>query len=288
MQFAKLHGLGNDFAVVKVGESDGYRRSLGLLGRKICDRHCGVGADGIVYYQATRGDCEAEFSAMIFNADGSKAEMSGNGLRCLAALLVHNGEHASNVVRIRTMSGIRTLSLIARENLVYRFRCTMGCPVTEPGKIPVQIEGEREPLLNYPLSVEGESVGVSLCSMGNPHCSTFWADVTQAPVAELGAKLENHPAFPNRTNVEFIQVVDRARVRVRFWERGVGRTLSSGTGNSAAAVAAILRGLADSPLTVENELGYVVVDWHPGQELQLTGPAEFICTGDYAAGDEAA
>lgn len=286
MEFAKLHGLGNDFIVVRVGESDGYQRSLASLGRKICDRHRGVGADGIVFYQPTRGDHDAEFSAMIYNADGSKAEMSGNGIRCLAALLVHRGEHTSKVVRVRTISGIKTLTLTGRENLLYHFKCTMGYPITELSKIPVSIEGEKGPLLNYPLSLGEETVGVSLCSMGNPHCSTFWTDVTQAPLSELGARLEKHPAFPNRTNVEFIQLVDRTRIKVRFWERGVGQTLSSGTGSSAAAVAAILRGLADSPLTVETELGCVVVGWHQGQELQLTGPAEFICAGDYTAGDE--
>ncbi len=286
MEFGKLHGLGNDFIIARVGESDGYRRSLASLSKKVCDRHRGVGADGIVYYQATRGDHEADFSAMIFNADGSRAEMSGNGVRCLAAYLTHKGEHRSTVVRIRTVSGIKTVTLTNHENLVYHFQCAMGCPVTDLAKIPALIEGEKGPLLDYPLSFEGKTVSVSLCSMGNPHCSTFWANVEEAPVSELGAKLERHPAFPNRTNVEFIQLVDRQRIKVRFWERGVGQTLSSGTGSSAAAVAAILRGLADSPLTVESELGCVLVGWNPGQELKLTGPAEFICAGEYAAGAE--
>ena len=281
MEFAKLHGLGNDFLVARVGETGGLPRSLTLLARQLCDRHCGIGADGIIFYQPTLGDLEAEVSALIYNADGSRAEMSGNGLRCLAALLHKSGQQSSPALRIRTVSGIKTYVLQGREGKVYTFESSMGHPITDPQRVPSRLAPGPEPLLSFPLSVASEKIAVSLCSMGNPHCSTFWPDVKTAPLEVLGPLLEKHEGFPNHTNVEFIQVLDRNRIRVRFWERGVGRTLASGTGSSAAAVAAILNNLVDSPVTVETDLGNMLVRWKFGEDLFLTGPAEFIFSGVY-------
>ncbi len=281
VEFAKLHGLGNDFLVVGMEGVGTPPGTLAPLAGRMCDRHRGVGADGVVFYQPTRGDSEADFSALIFNADGSKAEMSGNGVRCLAAHLHRSGRILSRVLRIRTVSGIKACLLRKHEGGIYVFETSMGEPVTDPQRIPARI-AVAGPVLNHPLQVESMTVEVSLCSMGNPHCSTFWPDVAQAPMETLGALLERHEIFPNRANVEFIQVMDRRRIRVRFWERGVGPTLASGTGSSAAAVAAILRGLVDSEVLVETELGTMSVRWEPGQELFLTGPAEHICSGVYS------
>ncbi len=285
MDFAKLHGLGNDFLIVRVGEAGGIQHPLPVVARAICDRHVGVGADGVVYYQPTIGDREADFSALIFNADGSKAEMSGNGVRCLAAYLCRSGQHQSNLLRIRTDSGVKGLKLQAHDAKVFTFEMSMGHPITEPSKIPLRPGPAVGPVVDWPLSVSGDTVLVTATSMGNPHCSTFWPDVGQAPVQELGPLLESHPAFPNRTNVEFIQVLDSHTLRVRFWERGVGPTLCSGTGSSAAAVASVLRKQAESPVTVETEMGTLLVRWNPPGELLLTGPAEFICSGVYAVAD---
>ncbi len=279
MDFAKLHALGNDFLVVNPGETGVERGWFADAARRLCDRHRGIGADGVVFYQPTQGDAAAEYSVLIFNADGSRAEMSGNGVRCVAAFLVHTGRHTGLSLGIRTVSGIKRLEFEQRENLTYRFRCSMGEPVTDPAKIPVNIPGATGPLLDYPLQVGLLTVPASFCSMGNPHCSTFWPDVSEAPFAELGPLLETHAVFPRKTNVEFIQVLDRHRIRVRFWERGVGPTLCSGTGSSAAAAASILKGLAERPVRVETELGFLDVYWKSGEELFLTGPAEFICSG---------
>ena len=281
MEFAKLHGLGNDYLVARVDEAGAEQRSLASLARALCDRHRGVGADGAVFYQPTVGDREADFSALIFNADGSRAEMSGNGVRCLAGFLVHSGRLAADSVRVRTVAGIRTFSLKRRDGKVYTFEAAMGVPITDPARIPARLHTGPGPVLDAPINLGAESVKVTVCSLGNPHCSTFWADVLQAPLNTLGPLLETHNAFPNGTNVEFIQVLDRHRLRVRFWERGVGHTLASGTGSAAAGVAAILKGLADSPVTIETELGSLLVRWEQGKELYLTGPAEFICSGTY-------
>jgi diaminopimelate epimerase len=282
MEFAKLHGLGNDFLVSSLSRTGGADRSLASLAVDICDRHLGVGADGIVFYEPTVGDSDAEISALIFNADGSKAEMSGNGIRCLAAFLLLSGQFSATVLRIRTVSGIKIFSLKDKTGNVYVFDSSMGRPITEPKLVPVRLDSAPSPIVNHALAVGSEVVRVTICSMGNPHCSTFWQDLEHAPVDALGPQLERHVAFPNRTNVEFIQVMDRHRIRVKFWERGVGRTLASGTGGSAAATASILNGFAESPITIETELGNLVAVWDLQGELMLTGPAEFICKGTYA------
>ena len=159
------------------------------------------------------------------------------------------------------------------------FRTSMGHPIPVPSRIGSFVADDDA---TVSLPIGNDSVPVTITSMGNPHCSTFWPDVAVAPIDRLGPVIEHHPWFANRTNVEFIQVLDRHRLRVRFWERGVGVTLASGTGSSAAAVAAALNGFVESPITVETELGSLLVEWSPGMELFLTGPAEFICRGEYS------
>jgi diaminopimelate epimerase len=280
MEFAKLHALGNDFLIVDVTGQEGYRRSLGPLARRMCHRHCGIGADGVLFFQATVADADADFAALIFNADGSKAEMSGNGVRCLAAYLYRNGKAAGSI-RIRTVAGIKTLSLKGEEGTRYTFECSMGAPITAPNAIPARVPGKSDPILDYTISAGSENVQVTLTSFGNPHCSTFWPDINRAPVQTLGPILENHSIFPQKTNVEFIQVLDPHRLRVKFWERGVGLTFASGTGSCAAAVAAILLDRSVSPVTVETDLGSLLVTMEPGGEVFLTGEAEFICYGTY-------
>jgi len=277
VKFAKLHGLGNDFLIA---ESDA-RSSLPELAQRICDRHCGVGADGIIFfYQPAASDPDAECSALIFNADGSQAEMSGNGVRCLAAFLHYSGRCSADAIGIRTVAGIKRLELKQRDRNVFVFRCSMGQPILDPARIPAKLTGPG-PVLEHTLETPAGAVNVTLSSMGNPHCSIFWPDLDRAPIDQAGPALEHHPCFPNRTNVEFIQVLDAHHLRVAFWERGVGPTKASGTGSSAAAVAAVLNGLAETPIAIRTELGELNVEWSPGRELFLTGPAEFICAGDY-------
>ncbi len=281
MNLAKLHGLGNDFLVALGAEVGSPSQSLSALSLNVCRRHTGVGADGVVFYQPTVGDAEAEVSALIYNADGSRAEMSGNGTRCLAAYLIHSGAVLAHSLRIRTVSGIKTYTLKERQGRTYIFDSMLGSPVLDAAAIPVNLGSHTGPVIGFSLEVGAGIVPVTISSMGNPHCSTFWPDVTQAPVETLGPLLERHSCFPNRTNVEFIQVVDRHCIRARFWERGVGRTLASGTGSAGAAVAAILNGFVESPVTVELERGRLAIQWQPPGELMLTGPAEYICSIDF-------
>lgn len=287
LEFAKLHSLGNDFLIVRSGEAGDLPSSLSALAIGLCDRHRGVGADGVVFYQPTSSDSEAEAAAIIINADGSKAEVSGNGLRCLAAFLNASGIHPGETLRIRTVVGVRTYRLEAVKNGTYIYESCMGRPVLEPSLVPAQLDGSPGLVIDHPLEIATGVVRVSVCSLGNPHCSTFWSELAQAPVETIGPLLERHRAFPRRTNVEFVQVLDRHSLRVRFWERGVGLTMASGTGVSAAAVASILRGLVESPVSVYTELGSMSVTWRPGEDLFLIGPAEFICQGSYIPGSDA-
>ncbi|MBM3790067.1 MAG: diaminopimelate epimerase, partial [Acidobacteria bacterium] len=277
-EFAKLHALGNDFLVMRLDQAGEQGVSMAALARRMCDRHRGIGADGILYYQPTIGDGDADVSCLIFNADGSKAEMSGNGVRCLAAFLALRHEDKPQALRVRTVSGIRTCMLRSRQGRICTFETAMGIPVTAPPLVPCTLGSASEPLLDHPVIVDGCEVAVTVLSMGNPHCVTFWPQAADAPLASLGPQLERHHGFPKGTNVEFVEVVNRRRLRVRFWERGVGLTSSSGTGSSAAAAAAILRQAADSPLAVETDGGELTVSWNPPGEVLLTGSAEFICS----------
>jgi len=279
MEFAKLHALGNDFLILKVDEAGSAGVSLSALARRVCARHHSIGADGVVYYQPTIGDTGAAFSALIFNADGSKAEMSGNGIRCLAAYLAHSGQAVSDAIQIRTVAGIRTCRLQERCRWTYKFEVSMGTPILEPAQVPARLGLGSEPIVDFPLEVGGETVRVTVVSMGNPHCSTFWPDLETAPVDTMGPLIENHKVFPRRTNVEFVQTLGRDRIRVRFWERGVGRTLASGTGSCAAVVASRLRGVVDDSVAVETEGGELSVFYRPSAEVLLTGYAEFIGQG---------
>ncbi len=278
MKWAKLHGLGNDFLIARAVDAAGTGQSLGALAERMCRRHTGIGADGVLYYEPGVGDPAADVAARIYNADGSEAEMSGNGTRCLAAYLTHIGNNQSATLRIRTMAGIRVFRLKDHDERTWTFENSMGRPVTDPLLVPVHLGDGSGPLIDYPLDAGPEFIPVTISSMGNPHCSTFWPDIDGVPVDTLGPLLEHHPAFPQRTNVEFIQMLDRHHMRVRFWERGVGPTLASGTGSSAAAVAAILSRRADTPVVVEVERGSLRVHWQAPGELLLTGPAEYICS----------
>jgi diaminopimelate epimerase len=278
MKAAKFHGLGNDFLIVRAEDAAETGQSLDRLAQLLCRRHRGIGADGVLFFQPTVRDAEADVSALIFNADGSHAEISGNGMRCLAAFLLHEGELDSSFIRIRSVTGVRGFLLKEQTEHTYVFENSLGVPVTDPSGIPVLVGGGLEKIIDFPLHVGSHVIPVTVTSMGNPHCSTFWPDLDGVALETLGPLLENHRSFPKRTNVEFVQVLDAHCLRVRFWERGVGRTLASGTGSAAAVVAAVLQGLVESPVRVEVELGALEVAWEAPGELVITGPAEYVCS----------
>jgi diaminopimelate epimerase len=275
--FTKAHGAGNDFLIVDWNAVSGFP-SLGEWVQCICERHTGVGADGVLLL-ATPGSAGADADLRIFNSDGGEAEISGNGTRCAAAFLVDAGRPGSEL-SIRTGAGVKRLRMIRRDANRFSFEMGMGKPELRAAAIPFQpAEAPREPIVGFALPLAAGPRSVTVTSMGNPHCSLRVEDFDSDWKA-LGAEIERHPFFPKRTNVEFYRVRSEHEVEVRFWERGVGQTLSSGTGSCAAAVAAMLNCDAASPVAVRTLAGELTVRSEP-EGLFLTGPAEIISRGEY-------
>lgn len=262
--FTKAHACGNDFLYVRPQALGGADPALAA--RRLCDRHRGIGADGLILYTLT----PAGATMRLINADGSPAELSGNGLRALAALVIRGRRQAADadpLVVVETAAGPRRLELTGIEGVRYRFVAEMGAP-----------GGLRE----TSLAAAGETLRVSVLSMGNPQCVVLGTLPDDERFARLGPALERHPAFPEGTNVEFAEVLDPGRVRIRIWERGVGPTESSGTGSCAAAVAAAAHGGANRTVDVLAPGGAQTVTWND-TGVQLTGGAEVLCDGVWVA-----
>ncbi|MFB3923558.1 MAG: diaminopimelate epimerase [Terriglobia bacterium] len=273
--FSKLHGLSNDFVVL---DGRDVSESLPQLAGGICARSTGVGADGLVAVLPPRSRRHhARFR--FFNADGSEAEMSGNGIRCAAAYLAAR-VGVKKPLQIETLAGLKTLQILKSDGGHWLFRVSMGKPILSPRKIPFKGGGSR-PVLGFPLRTQRGVLRATITSMGNPHCTIMVGDHSAIDWARLGNEIENSELFPNRTNVEFVKVVSREEIQVRFWERGVGETMSSGTGSCAATVACILNGLTKRKVAVKTPGGELIVAWPEGKEVTLTGPAEEIMQGTY-------
>ena len=274
--FTKFHGLGNDFVVVR---SEGLPSSMARLSRAICQRNTGVGADGLLVI-APSHERKIDAELRFFNADGSEAEMSGNGIRCAAAYLVDN-TLASSPIRIRTVAGMKTLQVIKKERGRWLFRVAMGRPILAPAKVPFSGAKGNKPVVGFPLRTERGILAVTVTSMGNPHCSILVREFSEFDWPKLGSEIEKMDLFPNRTNVEFVRVISRKEIEVRYWERGVGVTNSSGTGSCAATVAAILNRRTGRKVRVRTLAGILHVSWPANAEVTLTGPAEIIAEGTY-------
>ena len=277
MNFWKLQALGNDFLVVERSEV-GEETDLGDLALALCDRHCGVGADGLVVVGRSE-EPSADVVSRIFNADGGEAEVSGNGTRCVAAYVDARGRWPGGTedLRVATAAGTRRVRVVERADRAWRFEMDMGAPRFSTAEIPMQLEPPRDRVVDYPLEVGGATHRVTALSIGNPHCTILVDDLTAVDYRAIGPAIERHPAFPERTNVEFVESVGAGRLRALFWERGVGETLSSGTGASAATVAAILANRVTSPVAVESPAGTLHVAWSgEGEPVLLTGPVETV------------
>ena len=277
--FAKFQAVGNDFIVV---ETQGRRKSWRALARKICDRRMGIGADGLLVV-GERPDRQGRFPVRVINADGNEAEISGNGLRIVAAYLLRRVRRAARKpIFLKTKAGVREVVLLEASSRRWVFRVDMGKPVLDPKKIPFKAGVRvRAPVLGFLLNTHRGVLPVTVTSMGNPHCSVFVAEFAYIDWASLGAEIEESSHFPNGTNVEFVKVVSKKEIRVRFWERGVGMTLSSGSGSCAAAVASILNGLTEREVRVTTVAGAMQVSWPENGSVFLTGPVELIARGTY-------
>ena len=282
MRFTKLHGLSNDFLAVCPNEELDASH-IGEFARRICERHTGVGADGLLLL--SRDDPgRGEVGFRIFNSDGTEAEISGNGLRCAMACLVHHGELAGPRAVFKTSVGDRTGEIIGHAGTLYEVRMEIGTPRFKSAEIPFDDGRVYDRVLDYPLSINRKVYEITSLSIGNPHCNVF-VDRFPARIEwhQIGREIESHPFFPHRTNVEFVRVLNRGEIEVLFWERGVGETFSSGTGSSAAAVAAILKGLTDRKVKVWTNGGELTVEWPEDGQVYQTGPAEVVFEGQYPA-----
>lgn len=297
MRFVKFHGYGNDYLVFEAGrlESLGWRGGFERFGagepfaefvKGVCDRHFGAGADGLAVVERLHEGSEADFRLRIFNPDGGEAAMSGNGSRCAAAYLHFGGLWTEDVLRFETRAGIKRYVL--RERLgdgAFRFEAEIGRPRFDNASIPMLTLEPLAEVRDYPLALpDGETVTVTALQMCNPNCCVFVEEFERADWRRLGRTIESHAAFPERTNVEFVRVLDLENIEARVWERGAGETLSSGTGACAAAVASMVGGRTDRHVRVKMPGGLLEVLWRDDGEVLLTGTAEVVYQGEWLKG----
>ena len=271
VRFWKMHGLGNDYIVIDNRDAKIKEREISDLARRLCQRRFSVGADGLllVYESAV-----ADVKMRVFNADGSEAEMCGNGIRCFAKYCYENCIIRKEEISIETLAGVKGAWLTVEDGEVSRVKVDMGVPSLERGNLPMLGQG---PCINEDLEVDGERFRVTCLSVGNPHCILFVDDVEGFPVQEVGPKIENSRLFPKRVNVEFVQVLNRNELKVRVWERGCGETFACGTGACASVVAGNLLKKVGNRVTVhllggDLEIEYVGNIW-------MTGPAVKVFEG---------
>ncbi len=280
MHFTKMHGAGNDYVYV-----DGFAHTLPTdpaeVARQVSDRHFGIGADGLILIcPSERADAEMR----MYNADGSYSEMCGNGIRCVAKYLYDHGVVKKEVIEVDSGGQLFSLELTLHEGLVDRVRVDMGEPILRAADIPTLLPGDSREgyVVDAPLSVEGQLYRVTSVSMGNPHCVLFVNRYSDDLVRGLGPAIEKHQAFPNRVNVEFIEIASRTHLRQRTWERGSGETLACGTGASAVCVAGVLTGRSERRVTIELVGGKLELEWSEADNhVYMTGPATEVYSGEW-------
>ncbi|WP_346909449.1 diaminopimelate epimerase [Faecalicatena orotica] len=275
MKFTKMQGLGNDYVYV-----NGFEEKIenpSELAVKVSDRHFGIGSDGLILINPSK---VADFEMEMYNADGSRSEMCGNGIRCVAKYVYDYGLTDKTQISVETLGGIKYLDLTIDNGKAVRIKVDMGKPILEPAKIPVVSEGDI--VLDEPILVDGTEYRMTAVSMGNPHTVVYMDDIEHLEIEKTGPKFENHERFPNRVNTEFVKVLDRHTVQMRVWERGSGETLACGTGACAVAVACILNGLTEDKVTVKLLGGDLLIEWDKEKDtVYMTGPAEVVFEGEW-------
>lgn len=275
LNFTKMHGAGNDFIVIE--DLDGNWEFDELAVQVFCDRHFGIGADGMIIVRPAT-DPDADYFMLYMNADGSVAEMCGNGVRCFARYLVDNGLVDSDSIAVQTLGGIKNIEIVRDEYGDFEAaRVDMGVPVLLGANIPTTLAGD--PVIDATVSTELGDVKVTCVSMGNPHAIIWVDDADAAPVLTMGPLVETAAVFPKKTNVEFAEVIDEDNIRLRVWERGVGETLACGTGACATLVAAALTGRTGRSATIELPGGELEIEWAANDHVLMTGPAEVTFEG---------
>ncbi len=281
-----MQGLGNDYVYVDCTKEELATPSD--IAKAVSDRHFGIGSDGLILIKPSK---VADFYMEMYNADGSRSAMCGNGIRCVGKYVYDFGLTDKLDVSIETAAGIKYLNLRLLGGQVSEVRVNMGAPIFEPALVPTMLEATREiasgdktvpAVLDAPLTVDGKEYRVSCVSMGNPHVITYVDDEKAVDIEKIGPSFEHHEVFPERTNTEFIRVADRQNIYMRVWERGTGETLACGTGACASAVATMLNGMCDRKVTVHLLGGDLVIEWDEKENVvYMTGPAVTVFTGDY-------
>ena len=276
MKFTKMHGIGNDYVYVNCFEET--VEDPAAVARFVSDRHFGIGSDGLILIKPSEAaDCEMD----MYNLDGSQGAMCGNGIRCVAKYAYDYGIVHKTQISVATRSGIKYLDLTVKDGKVSQVKVNMGAPILTAIQIPVV--SEKEEVINEPLEVNGETYYITAVSMGNPHAIVYMTDVDHLDIEKIGPSFENHVAFPDRVNTEFVEVLDEHTVKMRVWERGSGETLACGTGACAVAVASILNERVDSdkPVTVKLLGGDLEIYWNRQENLvYMTGPATTVFDGE--------
>ena len=276
IQFTKMHGCGNDYVYINGFTQHVPQEQKAEFVRRISDRHFGIGSDGAIFINPAK---EADFEMEMYNADGSRSEMCGNGMRCVGKYVYDYGLTNQKEFSVVSAGKIKYLVLTVEDGKAVQIRVNMGSPILTPAEIPVMADGEM--VIDEPITVLDKEYKMTCVSMGNPHAVVFVDDIMEFPLNEVGPYFENHERFPNRTNTEFVQVVDRSHIKMRVYERGTGETLACGTGCCASAVACVLNGLTDTEVDVEVLGGVVHVEWNQDENLiYMTGPGETVFDGE--------
>ena len=276
LAFTKMEGCGNDYVYVNGFTQSVPAEDKPALVRRLSDRHFGIGGDGVIFINPAE---EADFEMEMWNADGTRSEMCGNGIRCVARYVYDFGLTDQKEFSIVSAGKVKYMTLYEQDGQISAVRVNMGQPILEADQIPVR--ADHSPVINVPIEVQGKEYRMTCVSMGNPHAVVFVDSTEDFPLEQVGPYFENHPCFPNRTNTEFVQVIDRGRVRMRVWERGTGETLACGTGCCATAVACVLNGLTDNAITVEVLGGALQIEWDRDNDLVwMTGPATVVFSGE--------
>lgn len=293
MKFTKMHGIGNDYVYVNCFEET--VSDPGKVAKLVSDRHFGIGSDGLVLIKPSK---QADFEMAMYNADGSRGEMCGNAIRCVAKYVYDHKMTDRERISIETLAGIKYAELHIANGRVESVRVNMGKPRLEPDQIPVLYEGdahlaESSPnghpagklhrVVDCPISAGGTEYRMTCVSMGNPHCVVYTSDVDGISLTEIGPLFECHAYFPNRVNTEFVKVLDKHTIQMRVWERGSGETLACGTGACAAAVASVLNGYTGREVTVRLLGGALKIEWEKDTGIvYMTGPATHVFDGEIA------
>ncbi len=276
MKFTKMHGIGNDFVVINCLEQPIPEEQLAEVSRKLNDRKFGIGGDGLILVLPSK---MADFRMRMFNPDGSEAEMCGNGIRCFAKYLYDRKLAGDTHLRVETKAGVKTIKMLTRGGKVESVRVDMGQPRLRRSEIPMRGD-DTERVVGEPLKVDGNRFQITAVSMGNPHVVIFDDNVKNLDLERLGPLIENHKAFPERTNVQFVQVCNSSEIILRTWERGAGITLACGTGACAAVVASALNNKTGKHVRVHLPGGDLVIEWTGDNRVMMNGPAEEVFEGD--------